>query len=221
MRWLFFVLVFANLVYFAWVSYLRPTGVITVVSPALEGDKNRGRGSGVILVSELDSASAQVGEDVGSLSLAGGGKTLLGGFLDRQRIEALKQRLLSFGIAGKVVQVEVEAEKEFWVYLAPLASRAATLRLLKELQARKLDGFLITQGELADGISLGIFPQEATAKAVYERVKLAGYDARLREITRSQNAYWFEVEASGQRLLDEGMLAVLLEDFPGLQHRQQ
>lgn len=223
MRWVFFLLVAANLAYFGWVTYLRPAGIVSANTAKLSVDNELSiAGKGVVtLISEVENQKNQLQNETSSLPLTGGGKALLGGFIDPQAIEALKQRLLSFGVDGQVVRMEVEAEKEFWVYLSPLSSRAATLRLLKELQARKLDGFLISQGELANGISLGIFPQEATAVAVQERVKLAGYEAQLKEITRSQDAYWFEVGAAGQRLLDENMLSALLTDFPGLQHRQQ
>ena len=94
------------------------------------------------------------------------------------------------------------------------------MRLLKELQARKLDGFLIAQGELANGISLGIFPHENSAEAILERLRQGGYQAQIKRISRKQAVYWFEVSQSGKRLVDEGVLQLLLKDFPGLQYTQ-
>lgn len=149
-----------------------------------------------------------------------GGQVLLGGFLARERGEELRQRLLSLGIDGYLIQKEVAAEQEYWVYLPPLSSRAATLRQLKELQARKLDGFLIAQGELANGISLGIFPHQNSAEAVQERLKDAGYQAQIKQISRMQSAYWFEVSVAGQRLLDEKSLQGLMKDFPEMRYAQ-
>ncbi len=149
-----------------------------------------------------------------------GGQVLLGGFLAKERGEELRQRLLSLGIDGGLIQKEVAAEQEYWVYLPPLSSRAATLRQLKELQARKMDGFLIAQGELANGISLGIFPHQNSAEAVQERLKDAGYQAQIKQISRMQSAYWFEVSVSGQRLLDEKSLQGLMKDFPEMRYAQ-
>lgn len=218
MRWILLLLVLVNLGYFAWETYtgtsvpVRDAGVVKVIQK-----------SGlppVLLVSEkpaTGSANTERKEPAAERE-AGQGKIVLGGFDSRERIEALRQRLLSLGLDGRIVEQSLDAEMEYWVYLPPLASRAATLRLLRELQARKVDGFLIAQGELANGISLGIFPREDSAKAVQVRLLNAGYQAQIKMISRQQSAYWFEVSGESQRLLDDEMLKELLDDFEGLQH---
>lgn len=216
MRLILLMLVTANIAYFAWQNYFhgapRDKAPVRVVEQPVAGLP------GVRLVSE--GPGGALATDLPVAARATGGRTLLGGFVDRDSIEELRQRLLGLGIGGQVIQQDVPAKEEFWVHMPPLSSRAATLRLLKELQARKLDGYLITQGELANGISLGIFPHENTAEAVLERLQMAGYQARIKRIARQQTAYWFEVAASGQRLLDEQVLESLLGDFPGMQYSQ-
>lgn len=220
MRWLFFILLGSNMLYFGWVSYLRPDAKLPVSRAGFQQGTEEATAP-LQLLSEVESNKTAVAE-VKTVDPAGqSDRILLGGFVDIQSIEALKQRMLSYGIAGQVARIQVEAGKEYWVYLSPLSSRAATLRLLRELQARKLDGFMISQGELANGISLGIFPQEVSARAVMDRVRSAGYEAQLKEISRNQDAYWYEIEPAGQRLLDEGVLSELIKDFPGLQHQQR
>ncbi len=144
---------------------------------------------------------------------------LLGGFSARGAIEALEQRLLTLGVRADRAQTEHEVETEYWVYMPPLASRNASLRQLRELQARKLDSFLITQGELENGISLGIYPTEALAQGMQERMRSAGYASQIKAVVRKQIVYWLRIDPLSRRLVDEQMLKRLSDDFPGLQHQ--
>lgn len=214
MRALLIVLVMTNIAYFGWNNYFRPE----LVAPVTRAGPVSTKLPGLTLLGE-----EQVGivdHSRASMAIEGGGQMLIGGFLDRETANALRQRMLGLGVDGRVTQQDKPAEQEYWVYLPPLSSRAATLRLLKELQARKLDGFLIAQGELANGISLGIFPHENSAEAILERLRQGGYQAQIKRISRKQTVYWFEVSQGGERLVDEGTLQLLLKDFPGLQYTQ-
>ena len=60
----------------------------------------------------------------------------LGSFEQEAEALALEQRLLSLDIQSGVRSIDAAAGVDYWVYLVPLASRQASLRQLKELQAR-------------------------------------------------------------------------------------
>lgn len=217
MRLLLFVLVMANVAYFAWQNYFKPAPESRVrqISAPVSNTLPT-----LVLLSEAQSRTGALADGRRLPQGSQAGLVQLGGFLERARAEELRQRLLSLGVDGQIVQKDTAAEQEYWVYMPPLSSRAATLRLLKELQARKLDGFLITQGELSNGISLGIFPHENSAEAILERLQIAGYQAQIKKISRKQSAYWFEISREGQRLVDEKILEALLQDFPSMQYSQ-
>lgn len=146
---------------------------------------------------------------------------LLGGFNDETQQAALAQRLMTMGISADSVTETSELDLEYWVFLPPVASRAASLRLLKELQARRLDGFLITSGELENGISLGIYQQEEAARGMQERMRTAGYAASIQEKVKARNQYWLAISSESLRLVDQNLLDKLAQDFPQMQHRQQ
>lgn len=216
MRALLILLVMANIGYFAWYNYFKPASPV----PVTRNEPVSAKLPGLTLLGEAGAAQSGRKAAAGSLPDAGANLMLLGGFIEQETAGALRQRMLGLGINGQVIRQEMPAEQEYWVYLPPLSSRAATLRLLKELQARKLDGFLIAQGELANGISLGIFPHENSAEAILERLRQGGYQAQIKKISRKQAIYWFEVSSGGERLIDEGILQMLLKDFPGMQYTQ-
>lgn len=216
MRILLFLLVAANIGYFAWYNYSRPAAP----APALSSTTTAAKLPGLTLLAEVPASQPDNKAADTGLSDAGGELMLLGGFFEQESADALKQRLFGLGIDGQLVQQEKPAEREYWVYLPPLSSRTATLRLLKELQARKLDGFLIAQGELANGISMGIFPHESLAEEVMQRLQESGYQARIKTVSRKQAVYWFEVASRSEQLIDERTLQLLLKDFPAMQFTQ-
>ena len=217
MRSVLILLLLANVGYFAWQNYFKPD---VAVLPAKTVQVTSNNLPALVLLSEARQKPAMAQGEPPEFSGAAAGTLLLGGFVERSRIEELRQRLLSLGVGGEIVERQQATEEEYWVYMPPLSSRAATLRLLKELQARRLDGFLITQGELANGISLGIFPHENSADAILERLQIAGYQAKIKRIARAQSVYWFQVARDGQGLVDERMLRALSNDFQGMQHAQ-
>lgn len=157
----------------------------------------------------------------GAEKASGESALLLGGFVSEEQQSALAQRLMTMGIAAEKVVEANELDVEFWVVLPPVASKAASLRLLKELQARRLDGFLITSGEQENGISLGIYQTEEAARGMQERMRTAGYGAAIQEKVKARNKYWLAISSASLRLVDQNMLDKLAVDFPEMQHKQQ
>ena len=211
MRWLFLLLVVLNAFYFVWNRQQVPLQPKEVAPVALSGARQD--------VQLLSESAVAPNLRIASLERAADVCMFLGSFPDRSGAGALEQRLLSLDIQSDVQVSEASGSVDFWVYLAPLASRQASLRQLRELQARRIDSYIITQGELANGISLGIFPRHDSAESVMQRLRAAGYEPRLRELARSVSSYWVRIEPSSRRLVDEGLLQRLAGDFPGLQHQ--
>jgi len=217
-RWLFLLLVVLNAFYFVWHRQqvpLQPKEVPAIVNDGRQGIRLLSESGGAPESRPASPAPAPV-----SAPAPGGDVCLfLGSFSERGGAAALEQRLLSVDVQSEVRAFEASASVDFWVYLPPLASRQASLRQLRELQARRIDSYIITQGELANGISLGIFPRQDSAESVMQRLRAAGYEPRLRELSRSMTSYWVRVEPDSRRLVDEGMLQRLAQDFPDLQHQ--
>lgn len=213
MRWLFLGLVIINALYFVWAR--QNFDGAAELAPALNNTSQL----------ELDQVKL-LGESVGDTrrqstvnkSSAQMEIMLLGGFSDEKTAEKLQQRLLSLDINSQLTTLDSQVDVEYWVYLEPLASRQASVRQLKELQARKIDGYLITQGDLANGISLGMFSREDSAQGVAERLSAAGYAPLIRAVERSQRLYWVAIDNSARRLIDQNILQLLMQDFSDLKH---
>ncbi len=217
MRWILLLLLLLNAFYYVWHQQQAPLRA-KEIAPANAYQAAR---KDIRLLSEADKPSSrnELSAPVDAASPEAAVCLFLGSFEEEARARVVEQRLLSLDIQAEVRSVDAAAGVEYWVYLPPLASRQASLRQLRELQARRIDSYIITQGELANGISLGIFPRNDSANSVMQRLRDVGYEPQIRELSRAHRSFWVRVAPQSRRLADEFLLGRLAGDFAGLQHQ--
>ena len=213
MRWSLLLLLILNLFYYVWHQQQAP--IKTVEVAPLE--QYQARQQDIRLLSEAPEAEVSSALPDNS-SLDESSCMFLGGFETSAEADTLRQRLVGLDIESSVQSFAAAAELDYWLYLPPLASREASLRQLKELQARQIDSFIIAEGDLSNGISLGIFPRYESAVSVMTRLTDAGYEPSLRKLPRDRRSFWVRVTPASLRLVDESLLARLAESFQGLGH---
>ncbi len=210
MRWLFLLLVVFNSLlglYHLNQPSAIPSTSVSVSNPAKEPD--------IKLLSEARALAPRQSVQEPEKSCF-----YLGGFDEESTALDIEQRLLSLDIEASVESVDEAAGVDYWVYLPPLVSRQASLRQLRELQSRNIDSYIITVGDLSNGISLGIFSRRDSAESVVKRLQLVDYVALIRELPRTHRRYWVVVAGAGQRQLTSELLGELVEIFPNLEHKQ-
>lgn len=215
MRWLFLLLLVLNLFYYVWHQQQAPLRAKEVAPLSLY----QGARQDIRLLSESGEAQVRRESPIGVVGAEAEVCLFLGGFEREGAAQVVEQRLLSLDIQSQVEAVDAPAGLDFWVYLAPLASRQASLRQLKELQARRIDSYIITQGDLSNGISLGIFPRSESAESVMQRLREVGYEPMMRELPRAHRDFWVRIAPQSRRLADDALLQTLAQDFDGLQHQ--
>lgn len=214
MRWLFFLLVLLNIGLFAWQQRLAPE-VGSELSLATKIEHS----AAVDTLQLLAEAQPTIIQSTAvAASAAPDNCLVLGGFDAAGRASELEQRLLSLDIGARVVSIDATLGSDHWVYIPPLASSQASLRQLRELKARGIDSYLITEGELANGILLGVFPRLEAAVGVADKLRAAGYEPQVRELPRVYQQYWVRVASKSERLVDNQLLERLAVDFPDLKH---
>lgn len=210
MRWLLLLLVVLNLM-----LYLHHATRAPVVSVAdIAGAPSAPGDPGIKLLRESEPQVRRAAQPSGSACL------FLGGFDEESGALSIEQRLLSLDIESSVEPVDMAAGIDYWVYLPPLVSRQASLRQLRELQSRNIDSYIITVGELSNGISLGIFSQKDSAESVVSRLQSVDYPAQIKELARTHRRYWVRIDADGRGLLTAPLLEELMRDFPLLEQQQ-
>lgn len=220
MRWLFLLLLLMNIGLFAWQHRLAPSGSSELPLLARQAEGGSAQAvQGLTLMTEAEAGKPRPQSPVSAAGDAATHCLVLGGFDMVERARQLEQRLLSLDVGARVVTAEASFGADHWVYIPPLASRQASLRQLRELQARGIDSYLITEGELANGILLGVFPRLDSAVSIAEKLRGAGYEPQVRELPRVYQEYWVRVARKSQRLVDDAMLARLSVDFLDLKHQ--
>lgn len=217
MRWILLLLILLNAFYYVWHQQQAPLRA-KEVEPATAYQAAR---KDIRLLSEAESPRVRAPSSAPAENSAPEAAVclFLGSFDGQTQAGLVEQRLLSLDIRADVRSIDAAAGVEYWVYLPPLASRQASLRQLRELQARRIDSYIITQGELANGISLGIFPRSDSAGSVMQRLREVGYEPQMRELSRAHRSFWVRVSPESRRLADEYLLGKLAGDFAGLQHQ--
>lgn len=216
MRWFFLFLLALNVFYYVWHQQQAPLRPKEIAPLSLFHSEQKN----IRLLSESAEAPQRRAAEEKPAAAPASACIYLGSFPAEERARQLVQRLLSLDVQASVQTVDAAAGVDYWVYLPPLASRQASLWQLRELQARKIDSYIITEGDLTDGISLGIFQRKDSADSVVERLKSAGYEALVRELARSQHDYWAQITPESARLLDDSLVRQLRPDFPELQKQR-
>ncbi|UZE95846.1 SPOR domain-containing protein [Alkalimarinus alittae] len=193
MRWIFLTLVLLNALFAALEVFEGMGGNKKAENyRVLEG---RGR---LLLLGELDPLFSRAGpEGVGMLCL------LLGPIDSPLSAKKLLRELNSEGLDTKIITQPIIKAPNYWVHLEPYENRKAAITKLKELKSAKVDSYLITQGELTNGISLGMFENIDSARRMLKKRQTQGYDVKIKELGKQAFEYWVFVEGQGVAELDK------------------
>src|SRR5690606_4642692 len=228
MRSIFIALVVINLGVFIAQWLLRDTTVAAVPQAARPLAQ---QSPSLRLLSEDDSASAakKIAPDQ-SINAAPSGLlaaddasamcTMVGPFIQLLHAEYLQERLHAMEADAKIHSIEVPDGLGYWVYLSPEVSEKEALRRLYELQAKEIDSYIIPNGELANGISLGIFNERSAADMRINEIREQGYRAELREVTRTVSETWVVMPIAEAEKIDPEIWIDLLRQQSGLEKRQ-
>ena len=103
--------------------------------------------------------------------------------LDSAAASKLKAALNKAGLAAKMHETVQEAGRtggKFWVYLPSYPNRDEAVKQSAALKDKGFDNYIVNaEGENKNGLSMGLFSQEDSAKAMVKRLNDSGYPAKL------------------------------------------
>lgn len=216
MRWIFISLLLVNVGFFAW-WFSGPVSEEVEVKSSLQvttvGELK--------MLSEIDEGSVE--RLVLSVDTVDAGEalcTLVGPFSELVVAENVVENLQALEISLSLRNIEVPEGSSYWVYLPPEESRKAALRKLRELQAKGIDSYVIPKGDLANGISFGVFSRKLLADRRLEAMNAQGYGAKLHEVKRSHSEVWVMLEAGESEKVSEEFWQKLAEREESLERRE-
>jgi len=208
MRWVFLSLVCLNLLVMVW--FWRDQAGMVAVNP--NPDERNNAGQSLVLLSELKQSelSYKTKRDTAKVSSEQRCYSV-GPLKDENDAKFLGIRAEALGFASEMRSLATGGSIEHWVHVPPLSNRQQSLQLLRELQGRGIDSYIITQGELAEGISLGLFRNQTSAEKLTEKMRTMHYNVIIKEVLRGEKELWLEfpqvtqlTEAMRKRVVGEG-----------------
>lgn len=118
----------------------------------------------------------------------------LGPFATPQDVRVARQALDTKVERSRVRQEQVTETGSWWVYLPPVANRVQALASARLLADRHVsDYFVVSSGEHANSVSLGLFKDPANARRRQDEVRSAGFPASMTQRTEAVPAYWLDL----------------------------
>lgn len=143
----------------------------------------------------------------------------LGVFAASSEAEQLRQRLLALSIDSRVISRDVAENQDYWLVMPVQGGQFEAMQRLGSLQSEGIDSFIITQGPLANSISLGVFVREDYARARQAQLEAMGHVVKVERQEKLSSEYLVQVGSVARRLIDQSLLARLRQSFPALQHQ--
>ena len=182
MKWMLWILVLANVIFFAvmqWGGALLSTGTASPTQPLINADKIK-----ILPASEVMSAPVilsalvppaeplLVPSHVQAASAAACFEWSEFSGADLVRANAM---LSALNLGNKLAQRQVEYTSGFWAYIPPASTRAARDKKIAQLNARGVDHFIVQEsGKWHDAISLGVFKTADAAHKFLDSLSAKG-----------------------------------------------
>lgn len=201
MRALFFVLLLANVAFFAWTHYVAPFESAADPQPLarqIQPEKLK-----VVPPGELPPAPPKAAATLVAL------RCIEWGSFTQADAPRAEKALEPLALGGRVAPRRTEEAAAWWVFIPPQGSRPAAQKKATELKALAIDDFFIIQDEGPQrwALSLGVFRSEEAAQARLAALRSQGVrSAQLGARDTVVPKLWLQVKE-----VDEALLARLKE----------
>ena len=227
MRWIFFSLLILNAATLIWGFVFEDEQL-----PAVHADKPfayqgvealslLGEGQSEVIAVPIERSSTRIASLQNPTKADGKDLCqLVGAFKSHEIAQSFVERLTAIDIKAQVKDLRLPAGPGYWVYLEPMPNRKEALRKLAELQAQKIDSYVIPKGELENAISLGLFSQQELANSRMQEMQKRGLEPKLDTIERTYREIWVMLEHGEDAKMSEITWERVMEGFNQLERRQ-
>jgi hypothetical protein len=225
MRQIFIFLLIANLVFFVTVYFFDESAVqspVSAIKKALQNVDN----NLVLLAEQGVSSVAPAGkkntghQNVGADNKSSELCTMVGPYVQLLHAEYLVEKLAALGVSAQITSVGIKDGDAYWVYLPPEMSEKEALRRLYELQKKNIESYIITKGELTNGISFGRYGDGLEAEEKMKAIKAQGYEAQIKAIPKTINETWVLLEPGADDKISQSTWLDLMSQQQNLEKRQ-
>jgi cell division septation protein DedD len=212
MKWLFFLLLLANLALFSYMQLAKEENPdARLMSMQMNADKIK-----IVPAQQASSVAQASAPQAAKVAAVPAACMEWSGFTNPAEAARATEALAKLKLGNKLTQREATATVGYWVYIPPLKSKADAEKKMSELDKLGVEEYYLVQdnAEWRFAISLGVFKTEDAARAFHAKMQEKGVrSARMGAHTSQIRQTVFVV-----REPDDSMTASLTElkqSFPG------
>ncbi len=142
---------------------------------------------------------------------------IVSGFADQGEAESFIGEVSDMGVPGELDMRQEQISSTWWVHLPPFKSQLEAQGVIDELVAKNIDNFYMRTGELAGGISLGVFSREESATTAQAELIARGYQTSIKEIPRYVSKAYVTLEVTDSDALGTEEWLAFLATKPNLE----
>lgn len=216
MKWLLWVLLLTNLIFFSYIQWgesVLGAGKVPLNQPPLNAEKIKLLAASAVIPAPvaLPSAVAPALHAQPTSAVA----CLEWGEFSGADLERSATALSLLNLGNKLTQRQVEYTSGYWAYIPPSKNRAEADRKVAVLKKRGVDNFIVQEaGKWHNAISLGVFKTEEAAHKFLESVVAKGIKTALIGERKSKLKFTVfvlrEMDAS-----TSAKIKALQNEFPG------
>jgi hypothetical protein len=125
---------------------------------------------------------------------------------DEELIRGLHDWFRSRNAIAAMYDTEEPAANMFWVYLAPQESRENAMALLEEMRSKGIGDYrLINRGDMVNAISLGLFSSREAVDARLAELQEKGFVPVVVPYADVRRMYWLDVQLPAASVATEEM----------------
>ena len=227
MRSIFIFLLLANLAFWG-ISYYLTGDSVDVVQPQNASVVPGASENKLLLLSEQQTSRMTIAAATPKPVLPGGDElgssprlcAMVGPYEQLLHAEYLVEKLRALGVGAQITEKGIKDGEIYEVYLPPEMTEKEALRRRNELQAKNIESYVITKGELAKGVSFGRFGDLQEADAKMQAIREQGYAAQIKAVPQMIYETWVLLGDGEDEKLSREAWAELLAQQPGLEKRQ-
>jgi len=138
----------------------------------------------------------------------------------RERLEMFADRVQALVPTTYIGEEVVQQPGAIMLFIAPQPSFRLAQIELNELRAAGVDGFIIADGEMENGISVGVFNSEQNILQRMSQLGDLGYQLERYQYMVDRSVYAVNIPALSQAAITPESWAEIRRDFPQLSSQQ-
>lgn len=137
------------------------------------------------------------------------------GIAAEDQADIIQSRLRALEVSSDMSTRDEILRSDYWVVIGPFETDQQGRDRLAQLQADDIESFLINQGRLAGGISLGLFSSDANARTRVSELASQDIEARVERVDRTRTVWVLTVGAESARQISNAAVESIVSEFEG------